>query len=91
MQHTLSFKQNGKDYISKPFDFEAFCLINERHADEKINGKYKCCVDAVLYMFDGTGANEETIKALGVSGMARLCNKLWDMYTEALVEASKNE
>lgn len=38
MQHTLTFKHDNKKYVSKPFDFEAMCIINDAHNDENKNG-----------------------------------------------------
>ena len=40
MQHTLTFKHDNKKYVSKPFDFEAMCIINDAHNDENKNGLY---------------------------------------------------
>ena len=37
MQHTLTFKHENKKYVSKPFDFEAMCIINDAHNDENKN------------------------------------------------------
>ena len=38
MQHTLTFKHDNKKSVSKPFDFEAMCIINDAHNDENKNG-----------------------------------------------------
>ena len=34
MQHTLTFLKDKIKYVSKPFDFEAMCIINDAHNDE---------------------------------------------------------
>ena len=34
MQHTLTFVKDKIKYVSKPFDFEAMCIINDAHNDE---------------------------------------------------------
>ena len=34
MQHTLTFVKDKVKYVSKPFDFEAMCIINDAHNDE---------------------------------------------------------
>ena len=31
MQHTLTFVKDKIKYVSKPFDFEAMCIINDAH------------------------------------------------------------
>ena len=47
MQHTLTFTVDKKKYVSKPFDFEALCIINDAHHDEKKTGPLNICRDAV--------------------------------------------
>ena len=61
MQHTLTFKHDNKKYVSKPFDFEAMCIINDAHNDENKNGPLNICREAVDYMFEGTDATQDII------------------------------
>ncbi|MBD9026760.1 MAG: hypothetical protein EGR09_07785 [Clostridiales bacterium] len=89
MQHTLTFTHNKKKYVSKPFDFEAMCIINDAHNDESKNGPLNICRDAVDYMFEGTEATQDIINSLDVNTRSRLCIELWKFYIEALT--SKNE
>lgn len=89
MQHTLSFTKGDTKYISKPFDFEAMCLINDAHNDDKKHGPLNICRDAVDYMFEGTDADQSVIDSLDVSVRSGLCIKLWEFYIEAVT--SKNE
>ena len=44
-------------YVSKPFDFEAMCIINDAHNDENKKGPLSICRDALDYMFVGYGRN----------------------------------
>lgn len=88
MQTTLHFTKDNKKYVSKPFDFETACLINDRHAqnisapiNEKI-GIMRMCFDGVLRMFDGTEATEDVIEGLSVKQKTEMCSKLFDIYTE---------
>lgn len=90
MQKVLTFTFDKKKYVSKPFDFEAFCLINENHLSGKYSGKARCCSEAVEYMFEGTDATSDIIKAAGTSIKNSMCNKLWEFYNEVLEESSKN-
>ena len=83
MQHTLTFTEKGKKYVSKPFDFKAMCIVNDAHNDESKHGPLNMCAAAVDYMFEGTEASEEVINALPVSTRAQLCTKVWDFYVEA--------
>ena len=82
MKTTLSFKFENKTYTSKPFDFEAMCLINDRHGDEK-TGVFRMTSDCVDYMFRGTdGAN--VIEKLPNAERAKLCHAAWVMYTDVI-------
>ncbi len=83
MQNVLSFQQSNKKYVSKPFDFEALCLVNDKHGDEGV-GVMRMTSDAVNYMFEGTEATDEVINKLSPSTRARLCKEVWQMYLEAL-------
>lgn len=87
---TLSFKYQKKDYTSKPFDFEAFCLINEKHANPEIKGVATSAKEAVEYMFNGT-EGAKYLKELPVSEMFKLCDTAWGIYSNTLLEAAKND
>ena len=76
MQHTLTFKHDNKKYVSKPFDFEAMCIINDAHNDENKNGPLNICREAVDYMFEGTDATQDIIDAIDVGTHSRLCMEL---------------
>ena len=43
MQHTLTFVKDKVKYVSKPFDFEAMCIINDAHNDENKKGPLSIC------------------------------------------------
>lgn len=82
---TLSINRDGKEYISKPFDFEAMCLINDKHISSEKNGPLRLCADAVTYMFDGV-STDGAFGELSPGEMSRLCMEVWDMYVSALSE-----
>lgn len=88
MQHTITFTKDKKKYVSKPFDFEAMCIINDAHNDDTKRGPLNICRDAVDYMFEGTEATQEVINNLDAAERTRLCIDLWGFYAEAL--SSKN-
>lgn len=83
MEKVLSFTQNGKEYVSKPFDFEAMCIINEAHNDKNLYGVLMFCRDAVDYLFEGI-VSQETINNLDTSVRALFCIDLWGWYVEEL-------
>ena len=89
MQHTLTFTVDKKKYVSKPFDFEAMCIINDAHNDEKKKGPLNICRDAVDYMFEGTEATQDVIENMSINDRSKMCITLWGFYLDALT--SKNE
>ena len=89
MQHTLTFTVDKKKYVSKPYDFEAMCIINDAHNDEKKKGPLNFCRDAVDYMFEGTEATQDVIDSLDIGERSKMCITLWGFYLDALT--SKNE
>lgn len=88
MQHTITFTKDKKKYVSKPFDFEAMCIINDAHNSDGKRGPLNICRDALDYMFEGTEATQDVINSLDVGERTRLCIDLWGFYAEALT--SKN-
>lgn len=84
MQHTLTFTYDKKKYVSKKFDFETMCIINDAHNTGDMKGPLNICRNGVDYMFEGTEATQDIINALDVSERSRLCIELWGFYVEAL-------
>lgn len=64
MQHTLTFVKDKVKYVSKPFDFEAMCIINDAHNDENKKGPLSICRDALDYMFEGTDATQDVMSSV---------------------------
>lgn len=84
MQQTLTFKSGGKKYVSKPFDFETMCIINDAHNDDAKRGPLNICRSALDYMFEGTEATQDIIDSIDCSERAAMCLTLWGFYVEAL-------
>ena len=82
MQHTLTFTAGNKKYVSKPFDFETMCMVNDANSIEG-KGMLSMCKDAVDYMFEGSDATQDIINGLCVSERCRLCREVWNFYVEA--------
>lgn len=89
MQHTLTFNYNKKKYVSKAFDFETMCMVNDSHNIGESKGPLSICRNGVDYMFEGTEATQDIINALPPQERSRLCLELWGFYVEAL--SSKKE
>lgn len=84
MQHTLTFIHKKKKYVSRAFDFETMCIINDSHNSGADKGPLNICRDGVDYMFEGTEATQDIINELDASERSRLCIELWGFYAEAL-------
>lgn len=83
---------NKKKIVSKPFDFEAMCLVNDAHNRGEKTGPLNICREAVDYMFEGTDATQDVINSLDVEVRTGLCLKVWNFYIEALsLSKSKND
>ena len=82
MQNTISFELEGKKYVSKPFDFEAFCLINEAHVNsqEARASIYRLGGAAIDHMFEGTEATQDVIDKLPTAQRAKLALAVWEIY-----------
>lgn len=89
MQQILKIEIDGKPVVSKPFDFEAMCLINDTGANKPV-GHLTATKEAISYMFEGTKATDEEIEKLPVSERVALCGQVWNFYIETLKAAGKN-
>ena len=88
-QRVLTINHGKKKIISKPWDFEAMCLVD----DEKRKGKagaLRSGAEAVYYLFEGTEATEEVLKKLNPSALGKLCLQINRWYMSDLAEALKN-
>ncbi|MCI8521189.1 MAG: hypothetical protein HFE51_10435 [Clostridia bacterium] len=88
MQRVLSFTANKKKYISKPWDFEAMCRVQEIHIKQETNSIGRICGNAVDYLFEGTQATQDIIDASPADKM-RMCREVWAWYLEDMT--AKNE
>ena len=88
MQQTLKVEIDKKTIVSKPFDFEAMCLINDASGEDK--GVFTVCRGAVSYLFEGTAVTNDVLAKLPPGEMAALCRKTWAFYLAAVEESTKN-
>lgn len=88
-QQVLSLKIENETVVSRPFDFEAMCLMNDIHAQGK--GKLSICANALGYMFEGTAVTDEVLARMELLELTALCNTLWGFYIDVLGRAAKNK
>ena len=89
MQNTLNFTLDKKKYVSKPFDFESMCLINDMINSKGEHGVLRVCRGALDYLFEGTEATQDIIENMDYAERSQMCLTLFDFYLDAL--KSKNE
>ena len=87
-QKTVKIKLGDNIVVSKPFDFEALCLINDVHGKGSV-GKVNLGYAALAYMFEGTEVTQSVLDALPMTEKAAICTKIADFYIETLSEAGK--
>lgn len=91
MQKVLIIKIGKGKIISKPWDFEALCLVDDKRKLQ--GGVITRCMDAVTYLFEGTKATNEFLDGLGYKRLGDLCIQVWLWYMEdiqRLVNIQKN-
>ena len=90
-QQVLKISYNGAEIVSKPYDFKAFCLIQDVLAQhEEPVSVYTATDGAVSYMFEGTNATDDVIEQLSVNERRKLCEKVWKYHIDA-IPAKKND
>lgn len=89
-QQVLSLKIENETVVSRPFDFEAFCLINENHL-RGMRGKPSLCKDALGYMFEGTKVTDAVLETVGIQILVGLCDTLWEFYMAAIPETPREQ
>ena len=92
VQQTLSYKLGNETIISKPFDFEAFCLVDDmRYSSSKALGPTHMGMLAVSYMFEGTRVTEKVLEAMPFTERAELCRQVSNMYLETLANRGDSD
>lgn len=79
MQRVLTFKVGNKKYISKPWDFEALCRVQEEHIKKETDSIGRIAGGAVDYLFEGTEATQDILNAATVEKM-RMCREVFGWY-----------
>lgn len=81
MQKVLSFTEGKKKYVSKPFDFEAMCLIQEIHVTRETDSIGRLCGGAVDHLFEGTEATQDVLDR-NLAEKMQMCKQAWIWYIE---------
>lgn len=87
-QRTLSIQRGRSKIVSKPFDFEAMCIVDDAH--KKGTGAIRAGMEAVYYLFTGTSVTDEDIHALSYEKQTELAMRVFKWYGEAAENALKN-
>ncbi len=87
-QRVLCLEVEGKKIVSKHWDFEAMCMVDDARKDSK--GDLAMAKDAVAYLFEGTEATEEVLNSASPVELATFCQKVCGWYVEDMSQAIKN-
>lgn len=87
MQRVLTFKSGKRNFISKPWDFEAMCRVQEAVCDG-VKGIGKTGGDAVDYLFEGTDATQDILNDAIIEKMI-MCRTVTDWYYNDMAELKK--
>lgn len=87
-QRVLSLEVDGNKIISKPWDFEAMCLVDDERNEGK--GNLSMAKNAVAYLFEGTDATEEVLNSAPPATLATFCQKVCNWYVSDMSQAVKN-
>ena len=90
MQRTLCIEIDGEQIISKPWDFEAMCMIDDARSENPNGGRLRLCTEAVHYLFEGTAATESVLKSLSPQSLTAMSLKVFGWYNQDMGEAVKN-
>lgn len=85
MQRVLVIKMGKGKIISKPWDFEAMCLVD----DNRKEGAGTGALEAVYYLFEGTKATNEYLTNLPRKTVLGLCNQVWLWYLDDVTQLLK--
>lgn len=87
-QKRLRIKKGKKHIHSKPWDFEAMCLVDD--AKRENTSGLRAGLGAVYYLFEGTEIANAELSALSPGLMMRLCMEVLRWYAEDMQAALKN-
>ena len=87
MQRVLTFVHNKKKYISKPWDFEAMCRVQEAQVGGA-KGIGMVGGNAVDYLFEGTDATQDILNDTRIEKMG-MCRTVVDWYYADMAELQK--
>ena len=84
-QRVLVIKVGRGKIVSRPWNFEAMCLVNDAQVGGGQPGITKMAIGAVFYLFEGTNATEDYLKSLSEKVMSGLCLKVWTWYVSDIM------
>lgn len=87
-QRVLCLEVDGKKIVSKPWDFEAMCIVDD--ARGKARGDLSLTKDAVAYLFEGTEATASVLNTVPPAEIATFCKKVCAWYISDMDLAAKN-
>ncbi len=84
-QQVLTIEYGGETIVSKPFDFETMCLMDDAGGGMLRRGR-----EAVSYLFEGTKATDTVLKSLPTEEQTELSMKVCKWFRQEMDNAAKN-
>ena len=88
IENILTIKINGKEVQSRPFAFEDYADMQDKHL-RGYSGACKLCYGVLISIFKGTAANKEYIDTMSIAEKDMLCRKLLDIYLNTISEVNE--
>ena len=85
-QKVLIIKIGRGKVNSKPWDFEAMCLVDDNRMAQN---DVQRCIDAVYYLFEGTKITNEYLESMSYDRLRELCEQVRDWYVEDVLKLLK--
>ena len=93
-QRVLTIKVGEEKTVSKPWDFEAMCIVDDertRRENENSKGIYRTAKNAVYYLFEGTAVTTDVLDQAPNATLMAMCRKVYGWFADDVAESVKNE
>lgn len=82
VQETITIEVDGQKVVSRVFDFETMCLVQNKHYSGDRNGSYNMCGDAIPYLFESK-LTEKQIEDIPYITKCAMSEKIWGIYYDS--------
>ena len=87
MQKVLSLRVENKKIISKPWCFEAFCIMSDKKYEKE--NEFEAYMEAAAYLFLQTPVTDDILKNLPTADIKNIIDNIGAWYLDDLMQISK--